>query len=258
MEIFPSQNDKNITIAIVSTCIGMAIGFIARSDITDKNILITSIATLSAAFFGAWLSFKLQENRRKREEQNMRTQQSNELLFALYQKLNALKLFQIDSVEPWRGKPEALLGMQPLLDYKLPETKIRPESISFLLGTKYEQLLFEIHIEDERFKVAENIIKFRSNLHFNHIQPAMHASGIIDGAEYTSSQYKNAIGEMLYKQLEKATNDVIYNVDKTVASSDKLGKKILKALKETYPNEKFVHYILLNELPNKANQHGQI
>lgn len=251
MAIFPTQNEKNITIAIVSVCIGLITGLIVGSNITDKNILITSLATLSAAFFGAWLSYKLQDNRRKSEELNKRIQLANDLLYALYQKLNALKLFQIDSIEPWREKPEALLGMQPILDFKLPQTALNPENINFLLGSKYEHLLFDIHIEDERFKVAENVIRFRSGLHFNQVQPALHASGIIEGAEYTSAQYKEAIGEMLYIHLERATNDVFENVDKTVESGDALGKKILKALKEVYPNEKFVHFKLLNKVPNK-------
>lgn len=258
MSIFPSQNGKIIITAIVSLCLGLVIGLIFGSNITDKNILITSLATLSAAFFGAWLSYKLQENRNKREELNDNILKANELLFALYQKLNSLKLFQIDSIDPWRKKPELerIIGMQPILDYNLPETKIKPENISFLLGTKYEQLLFDIHIEDERFKVAENVIKFRSNLHFNHVQPAMHASGIIEG-EYADIPYKEAIGEMLYTQLKKATDDVIDSTDKTVESSKKLCDKILKALKETYPSEKFIHFILLDKISNKTLQPDQ-
>lgn len=250
MEIFPSSNERVVTISIVSIYIGLIIGLFIGAKITDKNIIITSLATLSAAFFGAWLSYKLQDNRRKREELNLKVQKANDLLFALYQKLNSLKLFQINSVEPWRGKPEALIGMQPILDFKLPKTEIIPENINFLLGTKHEQLLFDAHIEDERFKVAQDIINFRSDLHFNHVQPAMHAAGIVEGAPYTSAQYEAAIGDMLYRQLQKSTNDVIDNVDRTVESSNKLGKRIFKALKETYPNEKFVQFKLLNEKPN--------
>jgi len=250
MTLFPSNNEKIITASIVSINIGLVTGLIIGSNITDKNILITSLATLSAAFVGAWLSYKLQDNAKKREITETKAQKANDLLFSIYQKLNGLKLFQVDSVEPWRGE-EGIIGMLPILDFSLPLTVINPENINFLLGTKHEKLLFDAHIEEERFKVVENIIRFRSQLHFNRVQPAIQASGMIEGNVYTKADYKRALGEMLYKQLEKATEELIYHVDRTIKSSGELGDKIFKALKETYPNEKFAKFTLLEEMPNK-------
>ena len=247
MNIFPSQNEKVITVSIASISIGLIIGLFFGANINDKNILITSLATLSAAFFGAWLSYKLQDNNIKKEQTKKQVQDANDLLFSIYQKLNALTVFQRDSVNPWRDKPERLIAMEPIIDYRLPQTKIIPENISFLLGTKYEQLLFDIHIEDERFKVAEDIIKFRSHLHLNKVQPAIQNSGIAEGDQFSSIQLKSAIGEMLYIQLQKSTDNVIYNVDRTVKSSKELGDKLLLALKTTFPNEKFVKFILIEE-----------
>ncbi|MFK5949718.1 MAG: hypothetical protein QM500_13225 [Methylococcales bacterium] len=247
MNILPSQNEKIITVSIVSICIGLIIGLIFGANINDKNILITSLATLSAAFFGAWLSYKLQDNNKKIEQTKKQVQNANDLLFSIYQKLNALIIFQRDFVDPWRDKPERIIAMEPIIDYRLPLTKIIPENINFLLGTKYAKLLFETHIEDERFKVAEDIIKFRSNLHLNKVQPAIHSAGIAEGDVFDSIQLKSAIGEMLYIQLQKSTDSVIFNVDRTVESSKDLGDRLLLALKETFPNEEFVKFILLEE-----------
>lgn len=146
-------------------------------------------------------SHLLQDRAKRRKETEGHVDKANELLFALFQKLNALKLFQIDSVDPWRNDPGKMIGMQPILDFKLPEAPFRPENISFLLKTKYKQLLFDAHIEEQRFETAQNVIRYRSNLHYQAVQPALHAAGIVEGQKYTATQYQAALGELLYKHL---------------------------------------------------------
>lgn len=216
----------------MSICIGLVVGLVAGSKITDPNVLIASLATLVAAFAGAWFAYKLQDRAKCREEINSQVNKANDLLFALFQKLNALKLFQIDSIEPWREDPGKTIGMQPTLDYKLPEAPIRPENINFLFRTKYKQLLFDAHIEEQRFEVAE-------------------AAGIVEGVEYTDAQFKAALGDLLYKQLERATDAVIYHTDRTVESSDQLRQKLIGALKKTFPDKEIIDFALLEKPPNE-------
>src|SRR5690606_31428625 len=110
MNIFPSENEKIITTALVAISSGFILGLIAGSEITDTNVLITSLATLVSAFVGAWFAFRLQDRAKRRKEIESHVDKANELLFALFQKLNALKRFQIDSVEAWRNDPGKMIG----------------------------------------------------------------------------------------------------------------------------------------------------
>lgn len=252
MKLFPSENEKIITTALVAVCIGLVVGLLLGFKTTNSNVLITSLATLGAAFIGAWFAYKLQDNSKRREEVENQVNKANDLLFALYQKLNALKLFQLDSVAPWRDNSGKMIGMQPMLNYKLPEVSLKPENLSFLLKTKHKQLLFDAHIEEQRFDVAEQVIQHRSNMHYQYIQPALYAAGIMESVEYTDVQFKAALGELLYTQLERATEQVVYHVDRTVESSDQLRGKLINALKETYPDKEFINFVLLEESPNKA------
>jgi hypothetical protein len=254
MKIFPSDNEKTITVVLVASSLSMVIGLLVGAKVTDANVLITSLATLVSAFVGAWFAYKLQDKAKRRQETERQVDKANDLLFALYQKLNALKLFQIDSIEPWRNNPGKMFAMQPVLNFKLPEAPIKPENINFLLKTKHKQLLFDTHIEEQRFEVAENVIRHRSNVYYQYIQPALHAAGIIEGVTYTDTQFKSALGELLYKRLEDITEQVVYHVDSTVESSDNLREKLIKAVKETYPNEEIINFVLLDKTPNKASQ----
>ena len=254
MKIFPSGNEKIITAVLVAMSVGLIIGLIVGSKITDANVVIASLATLGAAFIGSWFAFRLQDRAKQRKEIKDHVDKANELLFALFQKLNALKLFQIDSVDPWRDDPGRMIGMQPILDFKLPEAPFRPESISFLLKTKYKQLLFDAHIEEQRFGVAQNIIRHRSSLHYQAVQPALHAAGIVEGKEYTSTQYKAVLGELLYQHLKRSTDQVVIHVDETVRSGEDLTKKLIKALKEIYPDKEFIEFVLLEKTSNKSSK----
>ena len=256
MKIFPTENEKIITVAIVAVSIGLIVGLLVGSRVTDSNVLITSLATLGAAFVGAWFAYKLQDKAKRRQEIEKQVDRANDLLFALYQKLNALKLFQIDSIDPWRDNPGIIFEMQPVLDFKLPEAPIKPENIIFLLKTKHKQLLFDAHIEDQRFEAAENVIRHRSNLYYQYIQPALHAAGIVEGVTYTDVQFKAALGELLYKRLERITEQVVYHVDSTVESSDTLREKLIQSLKETYPDKELINFVLLKKMPNKALKQG--
>ena len=50
------------------------------------------------------------------------------------------------------------------------------------------------------------------------------------------------IGERIFAQLERSTDGVIDNVDKTITSSELVKNKLVAALKELYPNKKVLNY----------------
>lgn len=254
MKIFPSENEKILAAVLMSGCLGMFAGIFGASKISDTSVLLPSLATLVAAFFGAWFAYKLQDRAKRREEEKEKVERSNDLLFSLFQKLNALKMFQFDFVEPSRNDPGQMISMQPVLDFKLPDSPIKAENINYLLKTKHKQLLFDAHIEDQRFEETEKVIRYRSHLHLNYIQPAMQAAGMIDGAEYTNVQIRAAVGDLLYAQLRKATEAVIYHVDRTIESSDNLREKLIAVIKEIFPNEPIIEFVLLEEPPNQSPQ----
>ncbi|MCG6939011.1 MAG: hypothetical protein LJE83_12680 [Gammaproteobacteria bacterium] len=222
MKIFPSNNERVITVAIIAFLFGVLLGIFSATKITDQSILIPAFATLVAAFLGAVSAYKLEEKKRYREYQEQCLSHANNVIFALYERIKILKQIQAQSINPQRNNSARIISMLPTLNFSYPESSFNIESLMFILGTKHKQLILDLQTEKECFKTAFDIIKFRSDLHFHYVQPAMEAGGIQEGGDYTIQQIKNVLGERTYTQLERATNDLIDNVDKTIESSEKL------------------------------------
>ncbi len=258
MPIFPSDNEKVITIAIVAFFSGVLIGIFVSTSIADQSILIPAIATLAAAFLGAGAAYKLEGNKRKREYEEKCLTHGNNVVFALYERIKALRLVQSQSINPQRDNPFKMISMLPTLNLSYPDSEFNIEQLMFILGTKHKQLILDLQTEKECFKVAFNIIKFRSELHFHHVQPAMEAGGIQEGGEYTRQQMIDTLGERIFAQLEKATNDLIENVDNTIESSEAIKIRMVKALKDIFPNKTVMNFELHERTPNNTlNQTGE-
>ncbi len=242
MQVFPSNNEKVITVAIITFLIGALFGIFGATIITNQNILIPAIATLAAAFLGAGAAYKLEDNKKKREYEEKCLENGNSILFALYERIKALRLVQKDSINPQRDNPFKMISIMPLLDFGYPESEFNVESLLFLLGTKHKQLILNLHTEKECFKEAFKLIRFRSELHFNHVQPAMEAGGIQEGGEYTRQQMESVLGERVFAQLERATDGVIKSVDKTIDSSEQVKIRLVSALKDLFPNKTVLNF----------------
>lgn len=137
-----------------------------------------------------------------------------------------------------------MISMIPLLNFSYPESEFNIESLLFLLGTKHKQLVLDLHTEKECFKEAFKLIRFRSELHFNSVQPAMEAGGIVEGGEYTKRQMVSVLGERVFAQLERATDGLIESVDQTIESSERMKVLLVDALKELFPKRTVLNYEL--------------
>jgi hypothetical protein len=135
--------------------------------------------------------------------------------------------------------------MKPILSMKDDVIKFEIDKVDFLLGTKHQQIVFDLYIEDRRYETAIDIIDHRSKLHLNEVQPKLQIGGIKDGLDYPESAYKEALGVMLYKHLKISTEEVVYHVDRTVKSSMHAKNNLLLALKDVYPDEKFIDFELI-------------
>lgn len=251
MKIFPTKNEQLITVTILSFLIGSLVGVFSSSLISDKSLFLPAIATLAAAFIGAWAAYKLQDNKNKRDCEALCISNANNVLFALYERIKALKVVQHQLINPQRDLPFKMISMLPTLNLSYPDSEFNIESLMFMLETKHKQLILDLQTEKECFKVAFNVIKFRSEIHFHHVQPAMESGGIQEGGEYTRQELINAIGERIFSQLERATDDLIENVDKSVESGEKIKVRLVKALKELFPNKTIMNFEI-NEVQETA------
>jgi len=251
MNIFPSKNEKLITITIIGFLLGLSVGLLSALEMADRKELIPSLAALFAAFFGASTAFFLESRSRKREKRISQLDAANQLLYVLFERLNTVKLFQIDFIEPVRDDPGRMLSLQPMANYHAPESKMEAEKIAYIFQTSHKDLMFELHVVNEQFQEVVNSIRHRSNLHLNVCQPLLEQAGHRMGDAITNNDVLNAVGERNYEMLRQSTDVVIGNVDKFVERADKLRSRLILVFSEIFSKDEVFGFELLDNSLNK-------
>ena len=211
--------------------------------------LLNPIATLFASFAGAWAAFKLQSADKNRDIRRANITAANRALLTLMQQANTLKLYQTDQINPHRENPGRHFAIRATLPYELETLRFDFGSLGFFDSPKEQQILFELSVEERRFIEALRAINARSELMLSEADPKLSAAGFLDGGSYTGADLQAALGQPLYKKLERLTNDVIYHVDRTNDSIVEMKDKFLLAANARYPDTKFVNFEFLGTQP---------
>jgi hypothetical protein len=234
------------------------LGFAVASFLANNSLpvsvgdIVNPLATLVAAFMGAWTAFRLQSLQKHEEEKKSQIAAGNRALSTLLQQANTLKLFQVDFIEPIRSDPGRHIAMRPTLPYQEDAMAFDLKSLDYLAHPQHQQTLFDLSIEEERFREALKAINARSRLHFEIVQPMLMAAGIQDGHEYTGEEFRKAIGEFHYLNLLRLTDAVVIHVDRTVESLYSMKDRFRKTLSTQFPDGKFIDFELLNDPPRSA------
>jgi hypothetical protein len=215
---------------------------------------VPAVATLLAAFFGAWFAYRLQDKAKVRKERETNISAANRALFTVFQQVNSLKMLQRDMIDPVRNHPGKFIAMQPVLYEQHEELQFDFSSLGFLLNTKHKQIVLDLFIEQQRFRAAIKAINYRSALHTHQIQPALELARIQEGVDYQAEEFAQALGPRLYKTLQRATDQIVYHVDRTVGSLDEVKGNMIKAFKELYPEVEFLNFELLEGPANERLQ----
>ncbi len=212
--------------------------------------IVNPLATLVAAFAGAWLAFVYQNRQKAIEEVRQNISAGNRALVTLFQQANSLKLYQIDMIEPYRNSPGRHIQVRPTLPFQEDSMSFDVKSLDFLLSSpETVQVVLDLILEEARYREAIKAINVRSQHHFTVVQPKLECAGIIEGGEYTGQDFRNALGELDYMHLKRLTDAVVLHVDRTVESLVSMKDRVRMALVGKYPEGKFVNFELLNEPP---------
>ncbi len=214
---------------------------------------MSDITTLLATFFGAWFAYKLRDNAKTRDERKSNIGAANRALFTVFQQINSLKIRQIDMIDPVRNHPGRFIAMQPVLREEHDNLRFDFSSLGFLLETQYKQIVLDLFIEEQRFHEAVKTINYRSALHMQQVQPILEHAGIQEGVDCTKEELAIVLGPRLYTTLQRATDQVVFHVDRTIATLSEVKGKMIKAFKELYPEGDFLNFELLEDPHNKPS-----
>lgn len=252
MKIFLFKHKKLITkIGIAFLLVGLLLGLPINTNRNLIEYLLPAIATLFAAFLGAWYAFKLQNQREEEKKGKENIVAGNRALFLLARFANELKRIQQQHIDPVREDPKKFILMQPLILPKYDDLKFDFESLSFILETDFLQILGNLVAEELRFHQVIQAINYRSDLHLTQAQPRLERAEAKGDILYSVDQIRSALGELLYVQLEKTTEEIIKYVEQTLVSTERLSKKFSEILKKLFPGSKILSLDIKTE-PNNS------
>ena len=206
------------------------------------DTIITALATLAAAFFGALFAFKFQERNEERKIRSNNIAAGNRTMFLLLRQFNELSVIQKQIIDPDREHPAKFVAMRPSLPLNYENLRVEVNNLSFLLETKHRQILMDLLIEENRFHAAVQALNERSKVHLQEVQPILEKAGIVEGGDYSLPQLEEALGNRLFVQLSRATEEMIDHVDSGIKSLLQMGEKLYEALRELYPGETFIKF----------------
>ncbi len=217
-----------------------------------KDVLAT-LATLVASFAGAWAAFKFQTHERKTAQTEKELGAGNRAIYAVYALWNVLEQFRKEVLDPYRGRPDAWLN---LTAHPAPPVKIdrfQSSDLQFLLERGQPSVFAALMLEEQRFNLAIDLIRSRSDLVLNAVFPKMAAAGFKVGKPQTLGDVENALGEDVCHKLKQITAAIYQNVDEDLASLRSLYTELRQTLQTMFPGRTFVQ-VVFDEPPKAPNE----
>ena len=199
---------------------------------------LPAVATLVAAYAGAWYASSLKQETTIKEQRTRQIGSGARALFTIWRQLNTIAQIQEDVIAKYRNYPPAPLAMPPLTVPIDDTTRLDIDGLAFLIDHGKPELLANLCIAEIRFVHAVDAIRRRSMLHVNEVQPKLEGM-IQEGRNLTPEELRTIIGVRLFSLLVDYTHEVIAKTDDAVATLEAVSADLHATLKAIFPEGKF-------------------
>jgi hypothetical protein len=215
------------------------------------EILIASLATLAAAYFGAKYAFSLQNEMEKRESDSNDVKAANSAIFELARTYNKFTAIKRQFIDEHRGKADRHLLIMPVAGMSWEAPKFNYDSISFLFKSSDPNLLGTLSLTEQEIASTLDVIKQRSKMHVDVLQPAVEKLSQRVGDKVTLQQIENELGQRLSATLRMSTNFMIEGVDNVLAGCMEHMTKIKTETDKIYPG-----HVIIKMIPPEDLDHA--
>lgn len=238
LKIFPSLDEAIITTAIISFLIGLCMGiFLLFLKLSLKDY-ISSLATLIAAFSGAWLAFHLTNRAKIRQEEEQKFMELSKALFVLSRQINAIRPVGSD-VNEYSDNERMAFQMPAYKMNDYIDLKIDFNGLAFLASTEYVQDILELTIEQERFEQVLECIRVRHQHYHEKVLPEL-VSNNLTNSRIDITEYKDRLREDIYKGALQSAEQVRSEVDAYLKSSMRMYKRLNSIATSIFPKRRFI------------------
>jgi len=167
-----------IFIALWLVFVGVLIGQASTPQLTANlfttiSTLITPFATLAAALSGSWYAFKLHDEKSRKENDTSDVEAANIAIYELTRWYNKLLNYKEQFLLEHQSNTWRQYRILPVAGMTFGNPNVDYNSLSFILKSKKPNILGEFAIVEQNIASALDIIKQRSQLHVETLQPAI-------------------------------------------------------------------------------------
>jgi hypothetical protein len=213
---------------------------------------LAALSVLIASFAGSWAAFKFQAYERKTAATEKAISAGNRAIFTVFALWNVLEQFRKEVMEPYRGRPDAWLNLAAHPAPPVTVERFQTADLQFLLEREHADVFVALMLEEQRFHLAIDLIRSRSDVVLKEVFPKMGAAGFKVGQPQTLEAVENALGEDTCHKLKQVTGAIYQNVDEDLVSLKGLYADLRKALQALFPGRKFVE-VVFEETPKNKN-----
>lgn len=208
------------------------------------EIAADSAATLLAAFFGAWFAFRLYSRGEVAKERYNHIQNSNlnlSLLADQAQQISSILEHLVPEGMEQEMRPYVIKPIVP--DNNIQFLSLDLESIGFAIASE-PTLISDLSSIQRDINTALGLVKVRSELHINFLQPAVEAIQARHGGESVPENFVKLLrAELGFRrnfELQDATDRMITGLSLAQEFAERGFSLLSKATISVYPDAKLV------------------
>ena len=210
-----------------------------RGQLDMVDLVITTVATLAAAFFGVWYAFKLQRQQEYSSSIEKNLAAANLALFQIIRAHNTLLNIKSQIIAEHETDPYRHHFMKPALAASWTFPEFNYEQLAFLLNSD-SNLLGSLSLLQQDISGTYEIIRHRSQLHCDVLQPAVEEMSKKLTGEFSIEEIEAHLGIRFVKQLQTATDYMIDGVGRGIESTERHAELLKVAVRDVYPGRKLI------------------
>lgn len=204
--------------------------------------VIAGLASLIGTFVGAWAAFAFARYKSETERKATEIAAGNRALFILIRMIDDVNALERNVTRQFRGRDDAWLNLSPSLPFDS-TMHFDLKELSFLMQGNppaFQALM----LEERRYHHLNYLLKHHSDLVFKQVWPTLSAAKIQIGDKRAPEELKSLLGPSVVQQLSTVTASIVHHTEEDIVSLDQALQTVRDALKELYPDVKFLQYKL--------------
>lgn len=179
-------------------------------DLTKDLVIavLTAVATLAAAYYGAKYAFELQNRKLREDRKNTEAEAANYALFQLALAHHEFRAIDKDFIAPHLTAADRHFSISPSVSIT-PKLDLNFSSLSFLLRSSDPDLLNRLALAQLHINSHADLINKRNEIHVNELQVVLHDKEAEFQSVTSLAEYERIFGTRLTHIMRDLTDEMI-------------------------------------------------